>query len=506
MTWLRTTGLRLALSLGLAFSLWAFVSFSENPDRSVQFDDIAVTIDNLAPGLLLVDANGSPRSSLPTVSVTVTAEDQTINRVQASDVRAFVDLDSYQPGDFNVPIKVVPNRTGLSNASLTPTPDRVPIRIERELSRTVPLTVELSGSVPFSFRSLPPQITSGGKPISQVTVRGPAPRIEQVVLAQAPANIDRLTANYSSPRPVQPVNAGGQAISGVVVEPETVDVLVPIVSSAGTKRVPVVPQVIGQPASGTIAASIEVDPAFVVLTGSAGRLDEVELVETEPVDIAGASATFTRTVDLIEPTGAVIEASQPRRAVVTVRVRPLQQPFRVRLPVQVQVTNVPDGLLVSFTPQVLQLTISGTAAQLAALEQTTLSGVISLRGLTAGVYTFQPSVPLPEGLSIAGAVPRVTVSLRNVPVATPQPTPGTTATPEQPTAPAERTPEQQPTAAPSATPDAAPAQPAATPAAQPTPAPTNPPASPAAQPTPAPTNPPAAPAVPPAVPTETPSA
>ncbi|HEU4324052.1 MAG TPA: CdaR family protein [Roseiflexaceae bacterium] len=492
MTWLRTTGLRLALSLGLAFSLWAFVSFSENPDRSVQFDDIAVTIDNLEPGLLLVDANGSPRGSLATISVTVTAEDQTINSVRSSDVRAFVDLDSYEPGDFNVPIKVVPNRSGLSNASLTPTPDRVPIRIERELTRTVPLTVEVSGTVPFSFRSLPPQISSGGEPISQVTVRGPAPRVEQVVQARAPANIDRLTANYSSPRPVEPVDTAGLLVTGVAVEPETVDVLVPIVSSAGTKRVPVVPQVIGQPASGTIAASVEVDPAFVVLTGSAGRLDDVELVETTPVDIAGASTTFTRTVDLVEPAGAVIEASQPRRAVVTVRIRPLQQPFRVTLPAQVLVINVPDGLLVSFSPQVLQLTISGTAAQLAALEQATLSGTISLRGLTPGVYTFQPSVPLPEGLSIVGPVPRVTVSLRSAPTSIPQPTPATPA-PEDPTSPADRTPEQ-PTAAPSPTaaaptPDTA-AQPTAAPAS--TAAPTSPPATPSSP--------------PPAAPTETPGA
>ncbi len=479
MTWLRTAGLRLALSLGLAFSLWAFVSFSENPDRSVQFDDIAVTIDNLEPGLLLVDANGSPRGSLPTISVTVTAEDQAINSVRSSDLRAFVDLDSYEPGDFNVPIIVVPNRTGLSNASLTPTPDRVPIRIERELSRTVPLTVELSGTVPFSFRSLPPQMSSGGKPLSQVTVRGPAPRVEQVVLARAPANIDRLTANYSSPRPIEAVNAGGQPVAGVAVEPETVDVLVPIVSSAGTKRVPVVPEVVGQPSSGTIAAGVEVDPPFVVLTGSAGRLDDVELVETTAVDIAGATATFTRTVELIEPAGAVIEASQPRRAVVTVRIRPLQQPFRVTLPAQVLVTNVPDGLLVSFSPQMLQLTLSGTAAQLAALEQTALSGTVSLRGLAPGVYTFQPSVPLPEGLSIVGAAPRVTVSLRSAPTSTPQPTPATAGpedptAPADPTSPADRTPEQ-PTAAPSPTPAAAtPDTPAAPTAAPTSPPPTTP--------------------------------
>ena len=34
MSWLRTTGLRLLLSIGLGFSLWVFVSFTQNPEGS----------------------------------------------------------------------------------------------------------------------------------------------------------------------------------------------------------------------------------------------------------------------------------------------------------------------------------------------------------------------------------------------------------------------------------------------------------------------------------------
>lgn len=476
MSWIRTTGLRLALALGLAFSLWAFVSFSENPDRSVPYNDIPVAIENLPEGLILVDANGAPASSLPSVSVTLTAEDQTANSVRRSDIRAFVDLRDLGPGDYTRPINVVPTRPGLLSASLTPNPDRLPIRLEREITRTVALTVEIDGSVPFSFRNLEPRITSDGRPLSQVTVRGPAPQIEQIARAQATANIDRLTANYNSPRPVEVLDAGGQVIGGVTAEPASVDVQVPIVSSAGSKRVPVVPNVTGQPGSGYIAEGVEVDPPFVVLTGSAGRLDDVGQIETAPVDLRGATSTFTRTVELIEPSGAVLEAGQPHTAVVTVRLRLLELPFRITLPAQVQISNLADGLLVTFNPLVVQVVVRGSSSALGQLGQAGLSGTVNLRGLGPGIYTIQPQVLLPPGLSLGGDVPRVTVVLRAVPTAvpptappaspepsaapddTPPPTPAPTEAPT-PAATAAPTPNgaQAPTAAPAPAPTSAPA-------------------------------------------------
>lgn len=473
MSWIRTTGLRLALALGLAFSLWAFVSFNENPDRSVPYNDIPVAVENLSDGLLMVDANGAPANSLPPISVTVTAEDQTFSNVRHSDMRAFVDLRNLGPGDYTVPINVVPTRTGLSNANLTPAPDRLPIRLEREITRTVPLTVEVSGTVPFSFRNLDPKATSSDQPISEVTVKGPAPRVERIAQARATANIDRLTANYNSPRPVEALDANGQPVAGVTLDPTSVDVQVPIVSSAGSKRVPVVPNVTGQPGSGYIAEGVEVDPPFVVLTGSAGRLDDVSQVETAPVDLQGASGTFTRTVDLIEPTGGVIEASQPRQAVVTVRLRPLDLPFRATLPVQVQLSGLGDGLLVTFNPQVVLVTVRGTAATLGQLSQDSLPGTLSLRGLGPGIYSLQPQVPLPQGLSLSGDVPRVTVVVRAAPTSTALPA---TAAPASATPTA--TPDQQPTEPTGPPTPTGAATPAPTAAPTATPAPTSTPASP----------------------------
>jgi len=445
-TWLRSTGLRLLLSIGLAFSLWVFVSFTQNPEQRSSFDSVPVDIEGLAPDLLVVDQQGLPRANRPAVDITVEGDEQTVQQVHASDLRAFVDLSGRGAGEYNnVPVSVVPNRSGLARLRLSPDPAFLSFRLDQEITRTVPLTIAVTGNVPFSFESSPARLTYQSRPITSVEVRGPQNRVDRVALARVTADIDRLTANYSSPRPVEALAQDGQVVTGVTVEPASVDVLVPIGSSAGIKRVPVVPQLVGAPASGYIVTNLSADPQFVRLTGGSGSLDGVSSIETGPVEIAGASRTITRAVELRVPENTGLASGEPNVAVVTVQIAPITRPFQVTVPAPVQVVDIPDGLLVSLSPQVVQITLTGSAAQVSTLDPTAIQGTVSVRGRGPGTYTIEPAFQLPAGIALAGTPPKVTVTLRPPPTEVPAATP----TGEAPTRAAE------PTAAPAATPTTA---------------------------------------------------
>ncbi|HNP86513.1 MAG TPA: CdaR family protein, partial [Kouleothrix sp.] len=301
MSWLRSTGLRLALALGLAFALWVFVSYTQNPDRNTSYDSVPVDVVGRAPNLVLVDQDGLPRASLPSVDVTVEADTETLKNVQQSSIRALVDLSGLGPGEHQVLVDVETTRSDLKRLTFSTSPSFLPIRLEQEITRTVPLTVELNGTVPFSFEAGTARLSSHNQAITSVQIRGPQSRVERVAIALVTADIDRLTANYISPRPVLVLTSNRQPVTGVTVEPATIDVLVPIVSSAGIKRVPVVPQLVGQPASGYIVTSISVEPQFVRLTGSSGPLELVQSITTEGVDITGASQNVQRTAAIRPP-------------------------------------------------------------------------------------------------------------------------------------------------------------------------------------------------------------
>jgi YbbR domain-containing protein len=426
-SWLRTTGLRLALALGLAFALWVFVSYTQNPDRDTSYDSVPVDIVGRAPELVLVDQDGLPRASLPTVNVMVEGDTETLTKLQLSSIRALVDLSALGPGEHQVPVDVATTRSDLKRLTFSPSPSFLPVRLEQEITRTVPLTVELEGTVPFSFEAGTARLAVRNQEIRQVQVRGPQSRVERVTLARVTANIDRLTANYSSPRPVQPIASDGQAVTGVTIEPVNVDVLVPIVSSAGIKRVPVVPQIVGQPASGFIVTNIAVTPQFVRLTGSSGPLDAVQSLATENVDITGAAQTVQRTAAIRTPPNIGLASGEPSVVTVTITVAPLDRPFQITLPVPIVAVDVPDGLSVSLNPSTVQLAVTGSSGRLAGISANALQGVVSVQGRGAGSVTLTPQFNLPEGITIAGEPPRVTVTLRVIERPTEAPTPAPTA-------------------------------------------------------------------------------
>jgi hypothetical protein len=124
------------------------------------------------------------------------------------------------------------------------------------------------------------------------------------------------------------------------------------------------------------------------------------------------------------------------------------------------VTDVPTGLLMSLSPNSIQIKLEGAAAALGAFDPASLQGTVSARTLGEGAYAITPSFQLPDGIRLAEPAPKVTVTLRRPP--TPLPTaPPETATPsatpeETPTPTTQITTTQtiggSPTAAPTATP------------------------------------------------------
>jgi YbbR domain-containing protein len=352
------------------------------------------------------------------------------------------------------------NRSGLARLALTSDPAFLSFRLEQEITRTVPLTVEVTGSVPFSFEKGKPRLTQDGRPVDSVLVRGPQSRVDRISTARVVADIDRLTGNYSSPRPVEILAQDGQEVAGVTAEPASIDVLVPIASSAGVKRVPVVPRLVGAPASGQIVSAVAVDPQFVQLTGGSDALNGIESIETFAVDIAGATHTISRTVAMRVPANTSLALGEPAVATVLVQIRPIERPFQITLPVPIQVTDVPTGLLMSLSPNSIQIKLEGAAAALGAFDPASLQGTVSARTLGEGAYAITPSFQLPDGIRLAEPAPKVTVTLRRPPTPLPTAPPETetpAATPEATPTPTTQitttqTIDGSPTAAPTATP------------------------------------------------------
>ncbi len=439
MTWIRTRGLSFLLALGLSFALWVFVSFSENPDTLSDPYNVPITVVNLSDGLVMVDQNGLPRTDLPTVDVVIMTDERTLARLRSSDLQATVMLNGLGPGEHVVPVEVRVQREFSRRVRVqSADPRSLNVRLDQLITRTVPLNIEVQGNPPFSFERGNPRVN--GRPINEISiqVRGPENRVDDVVIAGATANVNQLSANYSSRLQLQALDANNQPVEGVELEPATVNVTIPIRSVVGLKRVPIIANVVGIPASGHVIVDIQSDPPLINLTGSSGTLEEIDQVETSAVDIDGATGIITSTVELRIPPGTLPQAGEPREAIITIRIEPLTRPIQVRVPIPVTVIGAGSEVIAVPEPLIIHVELSGSADAFLQFDTSTLVATVDVSGLSVGTYTLTPQVDVPASLRI-GPIPDVQVVLRDPPRPTvlpdpPTPEPLPTATPPEPTA------------------------------------------------------------------------
>ncbi|WP_298818460.1 CdaR family protein [Chloroflexus sp.] len=432
MNGVRSTVLRVLLAFGLSFALWSFVSFSENPEETARFEDLTLQIVGLATDLAIVDANGIPTTSFPSVDVTLRTDRRQRSELRPVDIRVVADLSGLGPGDHIVPINVQPTRSNLSFSvsSEGVEPPTITVRLEPIETITVPINLEIIGSPPFSFERGTPELRYNGEMIRAVEVSGPQSRVLRVVAARTVANIAQLRATYNAPLNLTPVDANNQPIEGVQVRPATITVIIPINPVVGLRLVPVAPLIIGSPAPGYTVSRIEIEPPLITLTGSSGPLDAISLLQTEVIDISDARETVVRIAPLIIPTGTSPAQGEPDVVTVTVEITPIALPFQVRLPVEITLTGARSDVIATVQPGVVEITFSGISDQLTALAAAPLVVQFDLSNLAPGVYPFPVRPNLPNGVSIVGEPPEVTITIVPIPTPTPSPTPEATAEPE----------------------------------------------------------------------------
>lgn len=424
MSQLRSAVLRLLLAFGLGFSLWVYVTFSENPDQTATFREVPVRVEGKSPGLVLVDERGLP---LPTDSlparldlIAVQADSQSLSTLSRADIDAYVDLTGLSPGDYNRPVLAQSKRPDLRLRFSEIQPSYIPIRIERVISATVPFSVVVSGSVPFVYERDEAQIVGD---LTSAQVTGPESLVRQVTLARATADVAGLTASFEASLPLLPLDAAGEPVEGVDVIPAEATVLVPIRPTVGIKPVAITaPDTVGSPAPGYQVTDIDVSPLFVNLTGSSDALAAVESVTTVPIDIGGASASFTRDLQLQIPDGVSLFVNAPRVVRMTVTLAPIDRPVTFSSPLAIQVVNIGSGLLLrNASPAQVLVELSADAARIDDLDASEGRAFVDVAGLGAGTHQVRPNIVLPVGLQLVGDVPEVTVVLV-APTAPPAPT------------------------------------------------------------------------------------
>lgn len=413
----------LFLSLLLAILVWVTAAREQNPSREDDYShEIPLQVITPAAGLVTVD-------SIPkTVRLRLLAPESSWVNLTPSKFKASLDMSGFPAGLSDIPVQVEVSDPRIKIVQQDPL--LVTVHLQPEQTISLPLKVMVMDSPPLGYTSRTPLADPPA-----VTVTGPASLVGQINDAVCEIFIRNAKETLILTRPVLIRDREEQVLAGLKVTPPKVQVSLPIEQRFGYKDVSVSAVVQGQVAPGYWVSNVSVSPPALTVVGNPQVLSSVPgWIETEPINLSGATSDIIRTVPLRLPDGVTVVlpdkgAGEGTGGVqVKVTIAAIESGQTVRRPVTQQ--GIDPAYWWQASPDHAEVILSGPIPRLQTLKPAEVKVIVDLFGLKPGVYKVDPDIFLPDGLQIEAVLPQiieVTVGL-NEPVS-PIPTPTLAATP-----------------------------------------------------------------------------
>ena len=269
-----------------------------------------------------------------------------------------------------------------------------------------PTIVERGLRIPLEFQNIPDglEIVGDTPDTVDVRVRGSSAILSRLEPGEVVAVLDLQTARPGS-RLFDLVTEQVRAPFGVDVAQVAPATIALDLEPSGSRAVPVVPAVEGEPAPGYVVGEVSSDPATVLVVGPESRLRQLTEAMTEPVAVAGATAPVRAEVTVGVPDLA-LRLSVPRRAVVMVDVVPAPAERTLRQ-VPVHVRNVSAQLTAQVVPPVVTVRVRGSRPQVQSLRSDSVDAFIDLAGLGSGSYNLTVQAEARGQLGVVDVEPAV---------------------------------------------------------------------------------------------------
>ena len=386
-------------AVALAISILAFVAVAEStPEEAVQTYRVALERPEVPVGYVL-------RGPLGEVAIKLRGPQSAIAKIGPADLHPTVDLsvaDFTRNETQDVPVSIPRNDQSIVAQA---DPAAVAVRIEKIVSRSLTVQVRFANDPPSGFMAGTPTFSS-----SEVRLTGAQSLVSTVAAVLATIRFGDTPIDISTSASAVPVDAAGSPVDGVQSDPPTVQVGVPVLSTASTRTVPVLWSIRGSVASGYWISRVTTDPAAVLIQGSPGALAAVDRLDTAPIDVTGLTANKSFRVPLLLPAG--VSLLQPTDAAVGVTVLALTgtRPFPQ---IAVTVTGTGAGLTADTDPRTVDVVLAGPLATLAALGPEAITATVDATGRTSGSAPADVVLKLPAGVTATSLQPiRVTLTMR----------------------------------------------------------------------------------------------
>jgi YbbR domain-containing protein len=424
MNWLLRNFRTFILALALALVVWVSAVTAADPDEVHDYPRaIPLEIIGQDPGLVIV-------GSVPTqVTISLRAPRTIWNQLNtgSDQVRAILNLAGLQAGDHQVEIQPQVSLRPVRVVSVTPA--NLQIKLEPLATVSLPIRLSLRGEPAIGYEA-----GTASMDITEAVLSGPQSQIKKVTLVQADLSISGLRQDVQSTLPVRVLDAGGKVVTGLTVNPENIQVSLPITQQGGYRDIAVKVNVRGQQAGGYRVTNISVfPPVLTVYSKNPAVVNDLPgYIETEALNLNGESQNVDTRLKLTLPTGVTIVGDQTVQ--VQVGIAPIEGSLSLT-GIPVEVIGLAPGLTAHISPGLVDVILTGPLPILDKLTPADIKFVVDLTGLEKGIHQATPQLQILitdiRVQSINPGTIEVTIvpGSPETPTTTPTPTPTPTRTP-----------------------------------------------------------------------------
>lgn len=383
-------------AIALATVLYGGVALSEN--TRTWKGPVPIEVLNAPSGGALLDLPGA------VTDIEYRAPIEVANQLTAGSFRASIDLSGVEPRvgaePMEVPVRVLPTDPRVRIVDFSPR--GALIRLDEVVTRGMPVTIE-TGPVPEGL-DLGPVVVEPDR----VRIRGASSRVANVRSVEGHIGLDGSGLNIDRDVPVEAFDELGALVPGVELDPPAVRVRADVARQLAYATLPVVPELVGEPAGDIRVETVSVSPRTVTVSGEEPVIRGLEAIGTEPVDISGAEEELGLEIAFVLPDEVTVLGEPSATVTITFGPADGSRAFEVGTAL---IGTRADRTYLLEDPSV-RVVAAGPVAGLDAVDISQLIAEVPVAGLEVGDHAVEPIVRLPDGLAIARIVPgqvRVTV-------------------------------------------------------------------------------------------------
>jgi len=301
-------------------------------------------------------------------------------------IHAYVDLSGLSKGAYELPVKVTVNTKPVQVMSTEPS--KLQLTLEPLVSTNLPIQLVRRGEPAIGYMAENATMEPGN-----VNITGPKSLVDQVARIRAVVDLTQARESINTTLRLSSVDINGDPVDGISITPDTVVVNQPITPKGGYRNVVVKVVSQGNIANGYRLTNISVvPPNITVFSSDPSQVDRLPgYVETEPILLDNMMTNASIPVDLSLPQGVSLVGNQV--VLVMVSIEPVQSSLTLtRVPVVI--TGLSDGLAAEFSPQVVDILISGPLPVLDILKTQEIHVELDLSAKEPGIYQIIPDVQI----------------------------------------------------------------------------------------------------------------